>query len=168
MDLSPPKIIITNLMDRAESYVYTSTLHHTFKIPSSHILYIGDKYELPVTTIHPSALLDGKKCTRTTTPYYQLLVTNSDLPWKTTGELCRVETKMADLINQLEKSQDRYEIIVDDPFYLQDESIYRWIDHKDQIRRIVQIDLEKEEALPWSPRFVDQLIYFWNSHRQPV
>ena len=54
-----PNIIMTNIVNNQESLLFTSKLHHSYNIDKNHIIYFGDKYDLPITTVSLNNLINN-------------------------------------------------------------------------------------------------------------
>lgn len=153
-----PNIIVTNIANEGESMRFTSKLHHQYEIDKTHILYVGNKYNLPITTIRFDQLnqkLSNIHPQCNLTPYYHSFLLQEKDPKMT----CLQEQNIADIITALQKSQEKYEIVFDDYFWLNDDSFYRLLENK-HIKRILQIDLEKDVQEPY-PKFTEEIIYYW-------
>lgn len=154
---SNPNIIISNILNNYSSIQFTSHLHKQYNISKDHIIYFGDKYDLPITTVRMNQLLynnDNNLLLCNNTPYYKLISDKYKLN-------CKIEYKISEILNALIKSNESYEILFDDSFWLQDESIYRLLYNKN-IKRILQLDLNQNNL--YSPKFTEETIYYWKNN----
>jgi len=138
---------------------FTSHLHSIYQIDRRHILYIGDRYHLPVTTVRLSQFeqILSKESPPLSCPpnvYYRSM----SLGEKDAYQTCIQEQKIANLVMALQKSQEMYEIVFDDPFWLEDHSFYRLL-HSKKLKRILQWELSNIHDP--HPYFTDEIIYFW-------
>jgi hypothetical protein len=155
-----PNIVITNIVPHPDSFSFTSQLYKTYETKPSHILYIGDKYSLPVTSVSFTQFLNSKlvfkqpiQCNQDS--YYKnYLLGNKDYE-----SICSLEYRIAILLESLVQSREKYIIIFDDNFWLEDGSFYRLL-HSKNILRILQLDL-KNDNLDVYPFFTDKVVYYW-------
>jgi len=160
-----PNIIMTNIANPNESLKFTSKLHHQYEIDKSHIIYIGDQYTIPVTTVRMNQLnnlYQHPQC-NFNSYYKDTLLKLYDKDWKQT---CIQEQNIANIISALQKSNEKYEIVFDDSFWLEDESIYRLLLDK-RIIRILQLDLENDNLYIY-PFFTDKTIYYWKHNQMLI
>lgn len=161
--LNHSNIIMTNIINRQESLLFTSKLHHQYNINRDHIIYIGDKYDLPITTIRWSQLNEIHQHPQCNNNQYYKNILLQNKEWKLT---CIQENNIANIINELEKSKEKYEIVFDDSFWLEDESFYRLLKNKN-VKRILQLDLENDNLYSF-PFFTDEKIYYWNKFKNNI
>jgi len=157
-------IIMTNIANPYESLAWTSQLHHLYHIKPSHIIYIGEQYSIPtVTTIRPSQLLSASTTTSdqcsTDNLFYEEYLTKGDSS-VLLRQRCHLENRIADIISELQKSKESYEIIFDDLFWLYDDTVYRLLTDKYHIKRIVQLDLDTMS--PVYPFFTRHIVYYYD------
>jgi hypothetical protein len=160
-----PNIIMTNIVNNHESILFTSKLHHSYNIDKNHIIYFGDKYDLPITTVSLNNLIlnQEKKHPKCNTDSFYL---NYLLNEKNLKLTCIQENKISNIIEALQKSNEKYEIIFDDSFWLQDHSFYRLLKNKN-IKRILQLDLENDNIVNY-PFFVDEIIYYYDKFKNNI
>ena len=183
---SPPHVIMTNLLPRAESSMTVLALQKKYHIPAERSILLREDRELPSsldTTLVRQLTLDqlvsshekGNKDDHVIPPFHVYTRFHHDYLYSRYSQIvsypqyCLAEEDIAQLVVHLIHQPDPFLFIVQKSEWFFDESFQSFLtkEEKKEIDTTLMIDLDAHPHLDILPRTNHRLL-FWNRYERPT